>query len=439
MNIGFFTDTYQKGFSGVETSINSFKKELEAEGHTVYIFAPLDGEKWNTKEENDQGIFRLQAMNQDFFPEFKLTFPLSAKVIANFGEFELDLIHSHTPFIMGFYANVVGFTLNVPVIHTYHTLYEKFAGHSFLKGKKTDKLIMNVAAKVSVLHTARCNRVIVPSRKMKNILAEYGITENVTVLPSGINLEALKDIDKDAFKKKNKILQKKKTLLFVGRIGREKNVSFLFDALETIRKKNKNVLLIVIGSGPAEDELKEEAKKRSLAKNVLFAGHKKREDVYEAYAGSDIFAFASQTDTQSLVIVEAAASGLPIVMLKDEGLIDLVKDGKNGFVVDTPDEFADATLRLLSSKKLHDDFSREAKEAASKYSIENQTRKLIKVYQETLKDFDAASIRKKMQKQLKREVEFKKLFDVKKNREFLSTLKGKTKELLKNLNNKVNG
>lgn len=431
MNIGFFTDTYQSGYSGVEHSIDIFKRELENRGHTVYIFAPLADEKMNTPEENRRGIYRLQAMSQMFFPEFKMTFPVSYKVFAHLRKFNLDIIHSHTPFLMGFYANVVGFAFNIPAIHTYHTFYEKYSGHSFISDReKADKFLMNIVTRISVLHSDRCEHVIVPSKKMKDVLQRYDLGADVSVLPTGLDLSEFEGVDRQVFRKELAVSEETKILTYVGRIAKEKNIKFLIDALEEVSKEN-SVKLVILGKGPEEKIIREYISSKGLEDAVVFLGHRKRQKVLEALAGSDLFWFASLTDTQSLALGEAIASRLPVVMLRDNGLLEIMKDGINGFEAVDLADFVEKTNKLLSSDKLRSQFSDAAGDIVKEYDIAIKTDQLVSLYEKIVKEYYQESIRTRMKKTLIGESELKDYFSTSKNKEFFEKISERTKNLFK--------
>ncbi|MBU1167158.1 glycosyltransferase [Patescibacteria group bacterium] len=436
MNIGFFTDTYRPGYSGVETSIDLFKQELERQGHTVYIFAPTDDKRLNTPEENEQGIYRLQSAGQDIFPEFKMTFPVSDKVFKNFGNFDLDIIHSHTPFIMGFYASFVGFTLNIPVVHTYHTFYEKYSGHSFLsKQKNADRILMQAIKKISLLHPGRCEAIIAPSAKMKTVLEDYGVKNPINVIPTGIDLKVFNGIDKKSFRQKKDISPEKQVLIFVGRLGQEKNIKFLIKVTQKLAKINPDILLVIVGAGPEREKLEAEGTQKNVSQHVKFLGQQSKIEVREAYAGSNIFCFASLTDTQSLSLLEAAVSGLPIVMLEDKGLTEVMVDGVNGYTIPDNDseKFADKISKILKDDDLRKRMSEASKQIGAQLSIEKQTIKLIAFYHESMKEYFKDSLRTKFKNKLHKDVDYKKFFNAEKNKKFFKKLGRKTKDLFNKL------
>jgi len=413
MNIAFFTDTYHPYVSGVANSIDLFKNELEKEGHRVFIFAPLLKDKNGKIPKDPERVYRIESMKQNMFSEFTMTLPNLPPIFRDFKKFKIDIVHSHTPFYMGMYASLVAVFYNLPVVHTYHTLYEKYTGHSmFKRWYKADKAVMSLAKDISVFYSRRCDQLIAPSEKLKGILQSYGIKNDIAVIPTGIILDKFKNVDKEWFRHKYDIGLDKKVLLYLGRVAPPKNPLFLDDILERVVKKRDDVVLAIVGSGPSEEDLKKEFEKKGVANKVVWAGQVSKERVPYCNAGSDVFVFPSLTDTQSLVILEAAASGLPVVMLKDEGLTPVVKDLENGFEIPNEDAdlFAEKVDLLLQDRFLYDKMSDKSKENASQFSIQNQARKLLELYGTTVEKHEESSWRKRMLRGLRKEINLRDFF-----------------------------
>ncbi len=414
MNIAFFTDTYHPYMSGVAYSIDLFKDELERAGHQVFIFAPLLKDKNGRVPEDPPRVYRIESLKQDVFSEFTMTLPNLPPIFRDFRRLKIDMVHSHTPFYMGMYASIVALFYNLPVVHTYHTLYEKYTGHSLFKGwYRADQAVMNLAKDVSVFYSKRCDSLIAPSEKIKKILQDYGIKNDIAVIPTGIELGQFRDIDKDSFRKRFNIGIDKKVLLYLGRVAPPKNPLFLVDMLKKVIEKNSDdVVLAIVGTGPSEDELKKKFEKAGLSDKVVWCGQVRKDYVPYCYAGSDIFVFPSKTDTQSLVLLEAAASGLPIVMLRDEGLTPVVKDLENGFDIpnDDVDLFAEKIFTLLHDDILYDKMSAKSVENASQFSIKNQVQRLLDFYGTTMDKHEESSLRRKMMRGLTREINLKDFF-----------------------------
>jgi 1,2-diacylglycerol 3-alpha-glucosyltransferase len=226
---------------------------------------------------------------------------------------------------------------------------------------------------------------------MKRLLLEYGVkrTKPIYILPTGINLKMFKKSKKEGLKvrKKLKISPRAKILIFVGRMGKEKNPEFLLRVMSEILKKRKNVILLMIGDGPYLKELQKIAQKLKIENNVIFTGAIPHKRIPTCYQASDIFVFSSLTDTQGIVILEAMACGLPVVALKDDAFKEMVVDNKNGFLIkkSSPEIFAKRVLEIVAKISLYKKLSIASHRIARDFSKENQAKKLLKIYKSLIK------------------------------------------------------
>lgn len=378
MKIGFFTDTYSK--FGVEISMASFAKELEELGHEVFIFAPF-----YFKDPLPQPrLFRFLSLPV-IAGAPRLVFPfLPAEKWQELLKLKLDVCHIHTPFAMGMAGILFGRRHGIPVLYTNHIDYVAYAKVSWMK------IFPSAFVKLYLRFFAnRCSRVIAPSRKIENMLKDYGAKKPIAVLSTGINLKAFKKLDeaKKALREKLQLPQDSKILLYVGRLTREKNIEFLLKAFKAATQKSGlKVIFLLVGGGPYEQEIKERVKNLEVADAVKFAGLIPHSEIPLYYQGSDIFVFASHTDTQGIVMLEAAASGLPILALKDEAFEGMVFDKQNGFLLeDSAEIFANHILLLLQNPNLYQRFSENSLKIVQGFSEESQTKKLVQIYETALR------------------------------------------------------
>ncbi len=378
LKIGFFTDTYKPQINGVVSSVEIFRAELEKQGHQVYIYCPkIKNEKSGRK------IIRFRSIKFFFQPEYYISLPFSRKAIEYLWQNDLDIVHAHTPFSLGQLGYYYSVIKKVPFIHTYHTLYPEYVKTYIMKGKV---LTPQMVKKLSAAFSNRCDLTIAPSEKIKKLLISYGAENKIKVLPTGLDLENFRTIKKNNFRKKYNLNEKDKVLVYVGRLAKEKNIDFLIKVTAELKKFDNNIKLIIIGDGPVIDSLKELAKKLNLQKEVLFTGYFKKDQVIKAYQSSDLFVFASKTDTQGMVILEALACALPVVAVKDLAFTNMVKQGVNGFLVrENKKEFASKALEILNNKKLYNKMANNALKIAQDFSIEKITRKLITYYNQLIK------------------------------------------------------
>ena len=335
MRIGIFTDTYPPFINGVSTSIVMLKKALEKQGHTVYIVT-VNNENMKYKYEEDEKVIRIPGIPVGIY-DYRLTGIYPVKIVNKIRKWHLDVIHSQTEFGVGTFARIIAKQFHIPLVHTYHTMYEDYV-HYITKGYfvGTSKKI------VEYLTLFYCDKtiseLIVPTEKTKELFKEkYKVNRNVYVIPTGIEIEKF-------YLENNKnlnILEKRNSLgiakddfviLFVGRIGTEKNIDLLLNGMEKLIKLSKKIKLLIIGDGPDMGYYKEYVYKRKLGKNVIFTGKVPWDSISEYYLIADIFATASVTETQGLTVIEAMAAGLPVVCINDESFTGTIMNNVDGII-----------------------------------------------------------------------------------------------------------
>ncbi len=380
MRIGFFTDTYLPVVNGVVVSIETSRKALEAIGHQVFIYAP---ESPGYKDKNPN-VFRFKSIRVIKKPETHYAFNF-LPVGRNFREishFKLDVVHAHTPFGLGLLAKYISERQLIPLIYTHHTHYPEYAKF-YLK----EEVLLPYLAKVySTWFSNISNAAIAPSLKIKKLLLNYGVKKKTTIyiLPTGIDLKIFKKSLKNgrALRKKLKIPSEAKVLISVGRIGKEKNLEFLIKGFAEVLKKRKDTLLLMVGDGPFLKKLKKIAQNLKIAQSIIFTGKVPRQKIPAFYQSADVFLFASLTDTQGIVILEALSCGLPVIALKDDAFVDIIVNNKNGFLINQNSSklFAQKIITLLDDSFLYKKFSIGAVKTAQNFSEKNMAKELIEIY-----------------------------------------------------------
>lgn len=345
LRVGVFTDSYRPYMSGVVRSIETFRKELEKRGVSFFIFAP--------RYRNcvpEERVYRFFAVPAPTNPDFTLAIPLSFRIGQTLRSLKLDLVHVHSPFFLGSLGARWARRLGLPVVFTYHTLYEEYV-HYFPFWRKMARV---VTRRYTVGFCNQCDLVLAPSEAIREYLLRFGVRAPVTVLPTGIELGAFRGGDGRAFRQRWDIGPEDKVLLYVGRLGREKNISFLLRAFGEVVRRLDSARLVLVGGGPARDELVREAAGLGLAGKIIFTGPVAPEGVKDCYAGADLFVMASLTETQGLVVGEAKAAGLPTVAVRAQGVSEMVNEGVDGFL--TPHDervFAEVVCRVLTDPHLY--------------------------------------------------------------------------------------
>jgi len=372
MNIAFFSESYKPYLSGVTNSIETLKNGLENIGHKVMVFSPsYPGAK------PMPNVYRFPSLPAPY-PGYRLTIPVPGKYLGLLRESNIDVIHSHSPYQLGLLSMHYAKKLKVPFVLTMHTMLGKYMHYVPLI---PDKLLDLISSRYLKGFCNRCDRVIVPTQKVKEQLSSIGISSKIEIIPTGIDLSLTAAANPSGIRGKYGIPDGAKLLIFVGRLAKEKNLAFLLKAFELTRSRNNNVYLILAARGPMEAELKVAA-----PKNVIFAGEISYPKVLDYYAASDIFVFSSLSETQGLVLAEAMASGIPQVAVNAEGVSDIVKDGITGFL--TPpsiEEFSKKALELLGDRDLWTTMSKASKDTArAVYSKELFARKIELIYKSVI-------------------------------------------------------
>lgn len=367
--------------NGVSTSIATFRRELARLGCETRLVAPqYDG----SGREDDPTLIRVAGRRVPFDPEDRLMArrPLARALgVALSGGF--DLVHVQTPFR----AHVVGVAAaraaGVPVVETYHTFFEHYLEHyvPVLPGR----LLRWLARRFSRAQGNAVDRLLVPSTAMREVLADYGVTSPMAVVPTGFD-STIQGGDAPAFRRRLAIAPEQPLLLVLGRLGHEKNLLFLLEVFAAVCAQRPDALLLVAGEGPARRDLDRRAAQLGLAGRVRFLGYLGRDgDLAACYRAADALLFASRTETQGLVLLEAMALGVPIVTTAEMGTRDLLASGRGARVVaESVGVFAGAVLEVLHDPVLAARLRREGPEVAGEWSAGVMAERLLGEYETAL-------------------------------------------------------
>lgn len=325
MRVLMVSDVYFPRVNGVSTSIETFRQTLVGHGVEVRLVVPRYHD-----EPEEAGIVRVPGRPIPGDREDRLVGWRAMHRAVLAAAQDCDLIHIQTPFIAHYAGLKAARTLGLPVVATYHTLFEEYLQHyapilpaGWLK------------AQARAFSRRQCNAldaVIVPSTAMRERLESYGVTSPLQVLPTGIPLARFARGNGPAFRVRHGIALGRPVALFVGRVAHEKNIGFLLEALVHARRLRPEVLLVVAGEGPAMADLKAQVRALGLLGAVHFIGYLDRDrELPDCYAAADVFVFASRTETQGLVLLEAMAAGLPVIAIAEMGTIDILAPGRGAF------------------------------------------------------------------------------------------------------------
>lgn len=385
MRIGLFTDTYPPFINGVSTSVLMLKQGLEKLGHEVYVVTVND-ESFSYKEED--GVLKIPS-----FPIGLMNFRQSGiyplKALKIIKKWKLDIIHSHTEFSIGTFARLISKQLNIPLVHTYHTMYEEYI-YYITKGYFDSASKKLVEYLTLFLCDKTIDELIVPTEKAKELFKDkYKVKRDVYVIPSGIDTTRFyrENIDKNEIINLKKDLGLKKTdfiVLYVGRIAKEKSIDFLINNFNSVLKQIPKAKMIIVGDGPDIKDLIDLSKKEGLEDKIIFAGKAPWTDVPKYYSLCDVFVTASKTETQGLTVMEAMGASKPVVAIRDESFELMITDKKDGLFFDDEKSYVDMIYEVYKNKKLRDEISFNARLTADKYSPYNYAKNVLKVYEKVI-------------------------------------------------------
>jgi len=363
MRILFVTASYLPTTNGVTYHIASTAQALRKIGHKVYILAP----SFPGYKDTDKHLIRYPSLPNPFIKTYPLGIPL---VFFNkIRKLKPDLVHTHHPFIIGQFAAQVAEKLSKPLFFTAHTQYEQYLNYYFPHGYNlTSKIIIRDLQKLG----KRCQKVVCPSANTEHRLNRYGI-KNTTVINNGVE-------DYFFVKPKKKSISQP-TLVFTGRLEKEKNPFFLLKIGQELKKLIPNFRLIIIGSGSLLNKLQQKSLQSKLENNLLFTGDVNRSLLPDIYKSAHLFITPSTSEVMPLSVIEAGASGLPVIALKNSGLEELVINGRTGFVLNkNPKEIAEKINYLFQNPKILQKLSLDSYKHAQNFSVEKTTEKLLQLY-----------------------------------------------------------
>lgn len=384
MKIALVTDTYFPRINGVAASTQIFAEEFGKLGHEVHIYAPAFP---NSIDDSDHyKVFRFPSMYLFFDPEDRLGLPnKDKKLIQQFIDEKYDIVHTQTPFTIGGPAVKWARKSGAKVVHTYHTLFAAYTEHYLWFLPKAVGIWY--AKSTSRKYCNSCDLLITPSTEMQNVLLSYNVTKPIEVIPTGIRLQRFEGRDRERFRKLKGYKPDDKLLLFMGRVAEEKNIDFLIKVVHRLRPEIPQIRFLIAGEGAAKKRLEKLVDELQMQDIVHFAGYLSKEDWRDCYAGSDLFVFASITETQGLVVTEAMAAGTPVVAVGEMGIKDVMASSKGGLVTKlNEEEFTDAVRRMLTDPKLYDQKKSETLTEADKWSSTSMAKRMISAYEKLLKN-----------------------------------------------------
>lgn len=385
MRIGLFTDTYPPYINGVSTSVLMLKQGLEKLGHEVYVVT-VNSENFHYKKEDN--VLMIPGVPIGIM-DFRMTslYPLKAQKIIK--GWNLDVIHTHTEFGVGSFARLIAKQYNIPLVHTYHTMYEEYI-YYITKGYFDGASKKLVEYLTLFLCDKTVEELIVPTKKTYDLFKEkYKVKRDVHIIPSGIDVtrfykENINLLTISSLRRELNIKKDDFIILYLGRIAKEKSIDFLINNLKEIRKKVPKARMIIVGDGPDVNDLVMLAHKNKLDNHVTFTGKVPWSEVPKYYQLANVFVTASKTETQGLTVIEAMAAEKPVVAIKDESFELVMIDKQDGLFFETDKEYQDLIIKLYKDKAFGKMIAKQARITANAYNPEVYAKRVLEVYESVI-------------------------------------------------------
>ncbi|MCB2179537.1 glycosyltransferase [bacterium] len=385
MQIANFTNSYLPVINGVVRSVNSFRKALTEMGHNVFIFAQGDD-----FQDEEPFIFRYPSLSLPIQVDIPAAIPISPNIDWLLPYLKLDVIHTHHPVLLGQTAAMKSQKLEIPLVFTFHTQYHEYTHYVPFPQETIQVFLKEAVHEWMKIYMRKCTHIVVPSQSMLEIVrSTYGLENQYTVIPTGIALDGYQNDSGMALRKQHG-WENDLVMISVGRLAKEKNWAFFLEAAQKSLRQHPQLRIVLLGDGPDRKSLKSHAEELGIADRVDFLGDIPFEQVPAYLQAADFFGFASTTETQGLVTLEALAAGLPVVAVDAAGTRDIIQDGVQGLLVpEDRDAFSQAIHRLIASPEQFATFQQAARKRAAEFEIHKMADRLIGVYTQAKEDHQA--------------------------------------------------
>ncbi|HKK23398.1 MAG TPA: glycosyltransferase [Pseudohaliea sp.] len=376
MNIVLFTNTYKPHVGGVARSVTAFRDEFRRAGHRVLVVAPTFPDM-----PPEEDVVRVPALQNFNASDFSVALPLPSGLNATLEAFAPDVIHAQHPFLLGMTAVRAARTFSVPLVFTHHTRYEEYTHYVPVASPGLKTFVIELATRYANL----ADRVIAPSESIRDLLVERGVTTPVQVIPTGVYVDQFASGDRAGARRRWGVPEGAFVVGHMGRLAEEKNIGFLAAAVAAFLAQEADRYFLVVGSGDAADALCAPFRAAGLEDRLVRCGVLEGRALADAMNAMDVFAFASRSETQGMVLTEAMAAGLPVVALDAPGVREVVRDGENGRLLAEAEQgtFADA-LRWVQARLVAGEGSlvAGARATAEAFSMARSADQAIACYRE---------------------------------------------------------
>lgn len=374
MKIGIFTNAYHPLVSGVVNAIDCVEQGLSRLGHQVFVIAP----EYPSYQDSGNTVIRFPSVRLTSRADFPIPIPYIPRLTRYIEDLRLDIVHAQHPFLLGVLGQRIAKKKKIPLVFTFHTLYEQYVHYA--PPLLPRPFLRYYVRKMVSSFVRQCDAVVVPSPSILELVHRYGGDGRSIVIPNAIQLKTFQKADGTSIEKKYG-LTGKKTMIFVGRLAEEKNLSFLLKAHAKIISRIPDAVLMLVGDGPFKTSLQEQAQHLKIEQNVIFTGMVPYPQIPSFFKSSQLFVITSTTEVKPLAILEAMASGLPVLAVKASGAVDTITDEVDGYLTrHDEDEFAAAAILLLTNEKKRALLSRNALKTAESFDSSAMARKLERLY-----------------------------------------------------------
>jgi 1,2-diacylglycerol 3-alpha-glucosyltransferase len=376
------TDLYTVSTNGVVTSVQNLFDELTAMGHDIRILTISD----TLHSRKDGAVYYIRSVPlKAVYPDLRMPTSFRHRLIQEIIDWKPDVVHSQCEFFSYQFASRISRITGAPLIHTYHTLYEQYLTSYVIPSRRAGDFL---AKYLSRGRLRKVDTLVAPTQKVESTLHHYGMKAPISVVPSGISLEQhfrrLSPEERQHRRQELGIGENDQVLLNLGRLGGEKNLGELLELFAQARQKNEYLKFLIVGDGPAREDLQRQAKKLNVEAYVIFTGMVPPDEVQNYYQMGDVFVSASTSETQGLTYIEAAANGLPLLCRQDDCLADVLQEGENGYEYTSAEEFLNAIDTVMEDPQWREAAARRSQQIAQSFDKRTFGEAIESIYESVL-------------------------------------------------------
>lgn len=362
MRICHFTNTFLPHVGGVARAVQTMLEDQRRARHRVLVVAPEFAEaQGKTPRAIERSVARIPALKGFNATDFSVRLPFAAMLSERLTAFRPDIVHAHHPFLLGDTALREAASHEAPVVFTHHTLYERYTHYLPIESEALGDL----AAEIATRFANRCDAVVAPSASIRDLVVARGVEKPVHIIPTGIDCARLASGRGDAARRRLGLPAHVPVIGHLGRLAAEKNLRFLSEAIGRALVENSSARALIVGDGAERAAMDEIFSGLGVSPRVIFTGSLTDRHLLDALAAMEVFAFASTSETQGLVLAEAMAAGVPVIAIDAPGAREVVRDRENGRLLPADASAADVALAISHVLKKTELLSRWTKAACA--------------------------------------------------------------------------